>query len=499
MPSLLDEFKVVLHGVWQRRWLAMLVAWVICLLGWLIVALIPNAYESRARLQIEINDAVPDATSSPLDQQRRFDQLRESMASTRNLELVAVASGMIDRGADQAARASAAQTLLTATTVTSTPNNTLNINTVLGGGGRSEAESAALVTRVVESMIAVFRDEQIRGGAASAEQTVRFLDAQIAEVQTKLSQAESARAGFEARNLGLLPGAGSPAMRVESARAELSQIDTQLISVSSQLAATPQVIVTPGLPSTGVGVARQQLASAQAELSGMRARGLTDAHPDVMALQSQISALRAQAAREPTGGTNSSQQPNPAYAGLAAQRGALQSRRGQLSGEIASITAMRTREPAVAAEYDRLNREYNVQKDQNDRLMARREQVRLRGAAESTSDAVRIVILDQPTVPTGPAKPNKPLLLLAVLFAGVGVGIAAAFSVSQIQTTYPTAARLARASGLPVIGSVTEQLTDDLRAARRQRMRRFAAAGAGLALLCVVLLTIEFAQRMTVG
>ncbi len=500
MTSLLDEFKVALHGIWQHRWLAMAVAWALCLLGWLVVALIPNSYESRARIQVEINEFVLDATSNPLDQQRRFDQLKQAMTSTRNLEQVAVASGMIDRTADQSSRAAAAQALSKATNITSAPDNQIiEIKTVLGGGGRSNAENAALVTRVVENMIAVFRDEQIRGGAADAQQTVRFLDAQITEVQTKLAQAESSRAGFEARNLGMLPGAGSPAMRIESARAELSQIDTQLISVSSQLAATPQVITTPGLQSTGVGVARQQLASAQVELSSMRARGLTEAHPDVQALQSQISALRVQAAREPTGGSSANVQPNPAYAGLAAQRGALQSRRGQLAGEVASIMALRIREPAVAVEYDRLNRDYNVLKDQNDRLSVRREQVRMRGAAESTADAVRITVLDQPTSPTTPAMPNKPLLLFAVLFAGLAGGIATAFAVSQVQTTYPTAARLARASGLPVIGSVTEQLTDELRFARRQRLRHFAFAGAGLVLFYVVLLMVEFAQRMTVG
>jgi polysaccharide biosynthesis transport protein len=74
-----------------------------------------------------------------------------------------------------------------------------------------------------------------------------------------------------------------------------------------------------------------------------------------------------------------------------------------------------------------------------------------------------------------------------------------AFAMSQVQTTYPTAARLARASGLPVIGSVTEILTDELQASRRQRLQRLVAAGAGLGALSLVLLAVEIFQRSSVG
>lgn len=512
MTSLIDEFKIALHGIWQRRWLAMAVAWGVCLLGWLVVSLIPNSYESSARILININDVLPDATSNPMDAKQKLDEMRQSITSARNLELVAVSSGLIDRTADDRTRASAAAALQSATKIVAAQDNIFQITVALASSGRSDGDTAQLVSRVTDSIISVFRDEQIRGGSADAQQNMRFLDGQMAEIQPKLQAAETARSGFEARNFGLLPGAGSASMRLESARAEMSQVETQLIgaqsslsAVTSQLASTPATITIPGLGATGTGVARQQLASAQAELASMRARGLTEVHPDVMALNAQINALRAQVAREPAGdgGGNS---PNPTYASLQSVRAerqaqvvALQARRAQLAGEIASITSSRTQEPAVAAEYDRLNRDYTVLKDQYDRLQARREQVRLRGSAESSADAVRIDVLDQPTTPTKPSAPNKPLLLLGVLVAGVGAGIASAFALSQLQSTYPTAARLARASGLPVVGSVTEILTDALRESRRIRLKRFAMAGGGLGALCVVLLAVEFIQRGSAG
>ncbi len=499
MTSLLDEFKIVLHGVWQRRWLAMAVAWGIALLGWLVVALIPNSFESQARIQVEVNDVVPDASSNPMDQQRRFDQLKGSIASVRNLQEVVVAAGLVDRTADDAARAAAAAALQKDTEILASPDNSIQLSVTLGGGGRSDAENAAMVTRTVEAIIAQFRDSGMRDGAANAQQSIVFLDREILSTQTRLTAAEQARAGFESRNLGMLPGVGSPSARIDAARAEMAQVETQLIAVNSQLAATPPTLSTPAIGGVGASVARQQLGSAEAELSSMRARGLTPAHPDVIALTAQIGALRAQVSREPSYGGGGGSSQNPSYAGLVAQRAALSARRGQLSAEMAQINSRRIQEPAVAAEYDRLNRDYTVIKDQYDRLVARREQVRLRGSAESNADAVRITVLDQPSVPTAPAAPNKPLLLIATLFAALGGGAATAFALSQVQTTYPTAARLARASGLPVLGSVTEILTDELRSARALRLRRFVMAGGGLAALCILLLGVEFFQRSTVG
>lgn len=513
MISLMDEIKIALHGIWQRRWLAMAAAWALCLLGWLVVSLIPNSYESRARILIDFNDVVPTNGGVPVDERRRLDELRQTIASGRNLEQVALASGMIDRAAGDRARADAVLALQDALKVTATQDNIFELVVTMGGGGRSDSQNAQLATRVVESTIAVFRDDQIRGGAASAQQNIRFLDTQLREVEGKMRQAETTRAQFEAQNFGLLPGVGSASSRLESARAEISQIDTQLISAQSslgaingQISSTPASISVPGIGPTGASMARQQLASAQGELASMRARGLTEVHPDVMALQAQIGALRTQVAREPSGGGGGTTQQNPAYSSLVAIRAerqgqvaALQARRAQLGGEIAGMTARRTQEPAIAAEYDRLNRDYNVRKEQYDRLVAQREQVRMQGAAASNADAVRIDITDEPTRPRAPSEPNRPILLLGVLFAGLAGGVAAALAFSQLQTTYPTAARLARASGLPVIGSITEILTDELRGARRQKLKRFALAGGGLAALCAVLLTVEFVQRGMVG
>ena len=56
MTEMLAEVRAALWTVWNRRWLALGVAWGVCVLGWLVVALIPNTYQSEARIFVQLDD-----------------------------------------------------------------------------------------------------------------------------------------------------------------------------------------------------------------------------------------------------------------------------------------------------------------------------------------------------------------------------------------------------------------------------------------------------------
>jgi polysaccharide chain length determinant protein (PEP-CTERM system associated) len=505
MNSLYDEFRVALHSVWTRRWLVLAVAWGICILGWLAIASIPNRYDSRARLLVDINEILPDEVQGG-GGRPQLDQIRETLTSARNLEKVAATTGLLPAGANEREKAGAVAMLQKNIKVIPQQDNIFEITSSVAVGSLSDADNAKLASGVLDSLITVFRDDQLRGGRMNARESLKFLDAQIADREKALREVEARRGAFEAQNIGMIPGgSGSPAQRVEAARAELSQLDSQIVSAQAQLAAangqlasTPQSI--PGGGGVGGGVARQQLAGAQNELSSMRARGLTDAHPDVIALKSQIASLKAMADREGTGGGGGMQ--NPAYASLAAMRAerqatvsALSARKSQLMGDIAKITAQQIQNPGIAAEYDRINGEYTAFKAQYDKLLAQREQVRLRGDVQTETDAIKIELLDPPSKPTSPAAPNRPLFLTLVLLAGIGGGVGAAFGLSQIRTSYSTASKLERASGLPVIGSITEVVTPERHLDRRKKLVWLAGGGGALVGLYALLLVAEFIQR----
>lgn len=495
MNGLYDEFRIALNSVWQRRWLALAVAWGICLLGWAAVALVPNSYESQAKVFVQMQDVLADKIGiTPQERSRQVDRIQQTLVSSINLEKV-VRGTALGEGVESASEMEAKVAgLRRSIRIVSSKDNLFEIT--------ATGASPSVAQNVVQKLIDIFREENL-GGRNEMSETLKFLDTQLAERQKELEGAEQRRVAFETKNAGLLPGVGSVGQRMESARLELSQIDGQLASAQSalaaingQLAGTPSTI--PGA-SGSAGGARGALSAARAELATAKARGWTDSHPDVVAMRNQIAALQTQAASEPSG---SGGVPNPAYSSLQSIRAerqanvaALSARKAALQADITAMTGKLAEEPGVAAEAARISRDYEVLKQQYDKLLQDREEVKLRGQVETETDALTFEVIDPPSTPRSPAAPNRPLLLAIVLVAGICGGIGAAFALGQLRTSYPTVTKLQQASGLPVLGAISHTLTGEARAQRKKSLRYFAGASAALGAVFLCLLGLEFVQR----
>lgn len=511
MNGLYDEIRIAIQSVWNRRWLALAVAWAICLLGWLVVALIPNTYESKARVFAQMQSILSDSVGVDARQrQQNMDRVHETLASTINLEKVVRGTDLNLSVTSDRELANKVEMLRKSVKIVSQKDNLFEISATSSASNLSDAENAILARAIVQKMIDIFVEENLSGDRDETSQTVDFLNDQLAKREKELQAAEQKRVKFETENLGLLPGIGSISQRLEASRAELRQVDSQLAQATStlaalngQLAGTPTSIAGPSLGGGGGGgSARGQLAQAQSQLAAARARGWTDSHPDIIAMKSEIANLKVQAAKEPASVATSNSSPNPAYSTLQSMRAerqasvsSLSARKAALEADMAQLTSNQTLEPGVAAELERINRDYEVLKTQYDKILADREQIELRRQVETETDSVKFKVIDPPSSPRTPAAPNRPLLLAMVLFAGLAGGIGAAFAAGQLQTSYPTAAKLEKASGLPVIGSVSQILTSTQYAIRKKKLRLFYGAGGALVAVFALLMIVEFVQR----
>ncbi len=502
MNNIYDELRSALYSVWHRRWLALAVAWGVCLLGWLVVAMVPNSYELNARIFVQLDDVLADVTGVPSSSKRDIERVRQTLTSAVNLEKVIRGTAIGEDITNPREMEGAVLGLAKRIKVEAAQDNLFEITASYGQGGNSDAANSRIAQAIVQKLIDIFREENLAGNRGEMTQSLDFMDQQLADRQKELESAEQKRLTFEAANPALAGGGNSVLQRLEASRAELRGIDADLAAAQSALAAiNGQLAGTPkSLPGTGAaGGARGALAQAQGELNSLRARGYTDNHPDVIAARNQVASLRSAAALESPGAGGT---PNPAYTSLESIRAerqanvsSLSSRRGSVQSEIATVTSQQISNPQVAAEQARINRDYDVLKQQYDKLLADREELRLRGQVQTERSAIKFQVIDPPTTPRSPVAPNRPLLLVGVLIMGLGAGVATAFALGQLRSTFATTSGLEKALGLPVLGAISQTLTDTGRELRVKRMKYFYAASGALGGLFVLLLAAEFIQR----
>ncbi|MDT9597760.1 XrtA system polysaccharide chain length determinant [Sphingosinicella rhizophila] len=515
MDGLYDQMRLAIHQVWKRRWLALAVAWGLCLIGWLVIALIPNSYESKAKVFVQMQSALPSqAGITPMDRANDLMRMRQTLTSTASLEKVVRRTDLNNLVASPQDLAVQVGKLRESIKVTAQQDNLFEIAATTSVSGFSNRQNAKTAAAIVQNLLDVFGETGGTGDGADTVQTLAFLDEELKRREVGLQEAEQRRVEFEQRFLGLLPGEGSIAQRMSIARAELANVDQQLIQAQSALASlrgqlnsTAPTIAGSYEAGGGYGPASQQIAQLEAQISQGAARGWTDQHPDLVATRAQIARLKPQAAQErAAAGGRPPGASNPAYVSLRAmvaekeaQAAAASARKNQLQSDMAQLSSRQSSEPGVAAEQARLNRDYEVLKRQYDKLLEDREQLRLRSDVETKTVPIKFRIIDPPNQPLVPSTPNRPLFLSLILVFGLGAGVAAAFAKAQLVTTFPTRNRLQEATGLPVLGAISEFITPDRKVRDRQRLIWLGGAGGALFASYAILMLVEFWQRSTVA
>jgi len=509
MKAILDQVRIGIHAVWRRRWLALAVAWGVALVGWLAISLIPNTYESSARIYIEPQSILPQAVGiNPNDQAQDIDTVRQTLLSDDNLVAVVKSTDLARQASTPKDLALIVARLQNAISVKSTQDNLYQISVDMSGGGFSDSQNAHLAQAIASKLTDLFVSSSSAGGAAEAQRSLAFLDQQLAQRGTQLQDAEQKQQAFDQKFMGSLPGTGSIEQRMDASRAQLQDVESNLAAaqsalaaVNGQLAGTPATI--PGVPIPGTtGGARSQVATLQGQLAQDQAQGYTDKHPDVIALKGQIARLSAAAAAEPAGGGMGASQPNPAYMSMRAMvadkqatYAALATRHAQIQSDLAAFAAKQAGQPDITAQQAKLARDHDVLQAAYDKLLTDREAIKLRADAQNSPGSTQVRVIDAPALTKVPAKPKRPLLLSGVLLLALAAGAGTAFLRAKLQTSYSTPAALATASGLPVLGAVSYVRGPKQKAREAQQIKWFAGAGGALVGAYALLLVVEFAQR----
>lgn len=511
MKDVYQQIVAHLYAVWQRRWQAVITAWAVCFVGWVVVYMIPDKYESSARIYVNTDTVlrpllrnVTAGTDTDTDIVNKLATIQQTLLSRPNFEKVLRMTDM-----DLSATSSSSMQK-------KIDDLAANVKLELQEGTNvfkvSYANSdPAVAKRVVQSLLTIFVENNLGASRKELAGARRFIDNQLKEYERQLQEAEKRRADFQRANIGYLPGDQNYMQQLDDAKKNLAQSETDLKDAKVQLAEmkkymaglSPRLEVTNpaayGPPIGGVvtanslsGTIAARIAALRANIDDLKAK-YTANHPDVVVAQRQLDELLAQLKAQDSGTSDGSgltanaTVSNPVYeqimvkvidqeSKVAVLQGRVLDQREQinkLQGEAKTV-------PVVEAEMARMDRDYNVLKANYDSLLSTRESARITTDMEANTDNVQFRVIDPPTTSLRPVSPNRPLLLSGVLLVGVIVGIAVAFLLSQIHSTYLTVQRLREEFALPVVGSISAVLLPE---ARRQRLTEavtFAACFGGL-------------------
>ena len=458
-----------LTGAWRYRWVAAAFSWLFCLAGWVFVYNIPNTYEASTRIYVDADAvltpllrgiAVDSPTSSQVDVLQRTLLSRpnlEKLISKTGLELQIAAPGDRDRLVQQLAQDIRIQ-LQTNSLFTITYRNS----------------SAKLSYDVVQSMLNTFIESKTGNNRAEMMNAQLFLQQQINQYETQLRDAEKKRAEFRTQYIDILPAVDGGVSKFEASQQNVRQLEGQLKdalarrdTLNKELASTPAQIVTETDPGgAGGGGGNGRLRDAERQLALLRAT-LTDQHPDVVALKNQIAVLRA----NPGGSSDAPAAPrtaarnhtasNPVYEQLKTRMvdndSAIASLQRQLDDETKErerLLAIARSAPSVQADFGALNRDYDVVRENYDKLLARRESMKIASAADTDADKIKIQVIDPPKVPVTPVAPKRTLLMSGVLLAGLAGGLGLAVMLVQLDGSFHSTDDL-RSLGLPVMGGIS--------------------------------------------
>jgi polysaccharide chain length determinant protein (PEP-CTERM system associated) len=479
MEHLRILLRDIVGALWKQRWMGLGVAWIVCIVGWVGVFMIPNQFEANARLYVDA-DAIltPLLKGLALDDtpSAQLDTLQRTLLSRPNLEKLIAKTDLELRITAPNDEERMIRSLANTIKVTPVTHNLFTIS--------YRDTNPRLAYDVVRTVLDLFIESKTGNNLTDMANARTFVDQQIATYEKQLRAAEARRADFRARYIDLLPNdAAGGQSRLEQARATLTGLQGQLTDEQRRLALLQQELLTtpatlsadnPAVAAMGGG-GSSQLTAAQEKLQELRLK-FTDSNPDVIAQQNLVNALKSNPVRSaapprpaPAAATTSTTAgshreygvPNPLYTQLKGEMVDSEAKVASLQRQVGDWTKERDRmeqiartAPGLQAEYTDLERGYDVLRKNYEELLARREAMHLADAADTQAGKVTTQVVDPPVVPHLAVAPNRPLLIAAVMILALGAGIGLPMLLDQFDNSMRNIEQL-RGLELPVLGSVS--------------------------------------------
>jgi polysaccharide chain length determinant protein (PEP-CTERM system associated) len=504
MHELYLQLITYIRGSWRYRWYMMLVAWLVCVVGWGYIQQLPDQYEASARVHVDTQSILQPllrglAISTNTDQ--RVNLVTHTLLSRPNLEKL---SRMTDLDLLATKPVEKEKLLDDLGEDISIETDARERDIYVVSYSDSDPD---LAKRVVQSLLTIFVESTLGGKRQDTNNAQEFLDQQIKEYEAKLVSAEQKLADFKRTHVGMMPGSQDEYYgQLQAAQTSLQQAQLALREAQNQRDQIAKQreddedsyqMYSSMVPESGSAL-DMRIQNLNEQLDNLLIR-YTERHPDVIETKNMIALLEEKRKEEIAlrddldigpAGDPVYQQMKLQLAQADANVASLKARVGEYQERVNQLQKMVDTIPTIEAEFQQLNRDYGVHKANYQQLLASREQASMSEQMEMSGDQIQFRVVDPPRVPLTPSAPNRPLLMSGVLVLSLVAGIALAFLLYLLRPTFDNPQAVINYLGRPVLGAVSMIYDEAWGRKRRHALVAFSLAGTGLIVIYVVMLTL---------
>jgi polysaccharide biosynthesis transport protein len=483
----------------RRRWSLLLPAASVFGLVTLVALLLPASYRSSATILIEEQEIPSEYVMATVTSyaEKRLETLKQRIMTTSQLLEIVDRFELYTEVRDRWTTEEIVDAMREAIRIRSIDAEVLDrrtgraTETTIAFTLAYEGRSPRKVHQVAGMLTSLFLEENLRVRREQSREATRFLEEEMAKVQTELTEVEARLSKFKEQHINVLPELLPVNLQTLSTiERNVERLEDQLRSLKEREGYLQAQLVT--IPPEIDDPDRIRLRELKTRLIHLLTQ-YSDEYPDVKKTRREIADLE-----KAIGGDGPEALPdNPGFITLASQ---LASVRTDISSVHRQLKEVRRkaedyrgrieRTPRVEEQYNSLSGRRNSVRAKLDDLMRKLLEARVALGLEEDQKGERFTLVEPANFPERPFKPNRKAIVVIGLVLGIGAGIGAAalFEFTDLSVRDPQG--LIRGTGFPVLGGVPVIVTPQDR--RRRRLLRTAWILGCIAACCAGVAVFHF-------